>query len=189
MFPSLFRANWLPADRFWTDFFFSTFFRQKKFHNVVGFGFFSIWGVKFVHEKVEKSKILPNPILIITNVFSMFLGFLRHPTIGLTPRLAHFMAILLNFFFSIWDPVHVHGTPWVFGTINWTPFGPNGSFSGTSWPKPCLLGSLRSLKKKFGQSSHNNTIWAILDFGGFRHGLGPGLAQMGPKVPQNNQKT
>ena len=86
-------------DHLRTDFgpiFFSTFFRQK---NSITFGFFSIWGVKFVHEKVEKSKILPNPILIITNVFSMFLGFLRHPTIGLTPRLAHFMAILLNLFF------------------------------------------------------------------------------------------
>ena len=46
-------------------------------------------------------------------------------------------------------PILVLFITYVFGPINRGSFGPNGCFPRTFWPKPSLLGSLRSLQKNW----------------------------------------
>ena len=82
----------------------------------------------------------------------------------------------------------------VFGPINRERFDPNGCFPGTFWPKPSLLGSLRSLKKNLGQNSRYKFFWhfQILGIlGGFEcdHVLSePAGPQNGSKTPNPGQK-
>ena len=108
-----------------------------------------------------------------TIVFIMFLELFRHPTIVLTPHLAHFMAKTRKKVFPKL-PFLAH-----FGTLGDLCFRPHKSrliwpkrmfFPGTFWPKPSLLGCLRSLKKNWVKTRSINFFshFQILgDFAGF----------------------
>ena len=64
---------------------------------------------------------------------------------------------------------------------------PTDVFPGTFWPKPSLLGCLRSLEKKLGQNSFYNFFPAFFKFCGILWGSGPttgSRAQPAPKMAQ-----
>ena len=89
--------------------------------------------------------------------------------------------------------MHVHICTSFFGPINRTPFGPNGYFAGTFWPKPSLLGSLRSLKKNvskyFTTTKFFFEFWIFGGFWGLWQGLGPSRPPNWPKKAQHRPKT
>ena len=91
-------------------------------------------------------------------------------------------------------PILVLKVTCVFGPINRGSFGPNGHFPGTFWPKPSLLGSLRSLKKIWVKTLVTIFFWhfQILGIlGGFEcdHVLSePAGPQNGSKTPNPGQK-
>ena len=94
----------------------------------------------------------------------------------------HFWAIL------------VLKVPCVFGPINRGPFGPNGRFPGTFWPKPSLLGCLRSLKKIGSKlvlqffSSHFQILRDCAGFEAYYIVMGPAGPENGPKTPRKAKK-
>ena len=76
----------------------------------------------------------------------------------------------------------------VFGPINCGPFGPNGRFPGTFWPKPSLLGCLRSLKKNLGQNSLYKFFFRIFKFWGILRVLRRTTWSWGQPAPKTGQK-
>ena len=142
-------------------FIFSTFIHGKKIHNV-GFGFLLVRGVrKYPRKKVENQLFSDKVFEHYQNV-PLGLGIPETPIINHNSPSSRFYAHFAKTFFSksacfglLGMYIYILG---FFGTVSWTPFGPNGYFSTTFWHNPSLLGLLRSLKKNFGQNAQNQKV-------------------------------
>ena len=83
-------------------------------------------------------------------------------------------------------------TRWSFGPITRGSIGPNGCFPGTFWPKPSLLGCLRSLKNFLVKTLKTRKIFEFWIFGDSAiHGswVRPRRPPKQAKNPQRRPKT
>ena len=132
-------------------------------------------------------KVLPNAILTIPNHSKMFFGNVTMPYNSLNSPSSPFYDILgFTRDFVGTQPMYVHVHRFL-GTVNWTPYGPNGYFSGTFWPKPSLLGLLRSLifLTKSLKTTLFDHFWILGARGRASDLAGPRSAQERPKRPKN----